>query len=68
MKLEKIISGYPCEVTGDISREIDELEYSSSECTANTLFFCLRGANADGHNYAADAYRRGCRAFVCDRA
>lgn len=68
VKLEKIISGYPCEVTGDISREIDELEYSSSECTANTLFFCLRGANADGHNYAADAYRRGCRAFVCDRA
>lgn len=30
------------------------------------LFICLRGPREDGHDYAADAYARGCRAFVCE--
>ena len=30
-------------------------------------YFCLVGALADGHDYALDAYSRGCRVFVCER-
>lgn len=66
MKLDEIIKGFPCEAFGDLDREIDEIEYNSARCTAYSLFFCLRGATADGHRYAPDAYSRGCRAFVCD--
>ena len=30
------------------------------------MFVCLRGPEQDGHDYAREAYARGCRAFVCE--
>lgn len=47
--------------------QIDAVSFSSRTAKAGTLFFCLRGASGDGHDYAADAYSRGCRAFVVER-
>ena len=32
-----------------------------------SLFFCLRGANADGHDHAREAYDAGCRDFCAER-
>lgn len=54
-------------VRGDDSCEIGAVGFSSEKATAHSLFFCLRGATGDGHDYASDAYSRGCRAFVCER-
>ncbi len=34
---------------------------------AGSLFFCLRGARADGHAFASAAYRQGTRAFVAEQ-
>lgn len=67
MKLEEIVKAYPCKCIGDLSRDVEEIEFNSTLCDVFSLFVCLRGAYSDGHKYAPDAYRRGCRAFVCDR-
>lgn len=50
---------------GDIN--IDKISYDSRAAAEGTLFVCINGSIADGHNYAADAYNRGCRAFLCER-
>lgn len=47
-------------------REIEELTYDSRTAAPGSLFFCLRGAKHDGHEFAAHAYSRGCRDFVCE--
>ncbi|MBQ8403168.1 MAG: UDP-N-acetylmuramoyl-L-alanyl-D-glutamate--2,6-diaminopimelate ligase [Clostridia bacterium] len=53
---------------GLLSCEIYDLCYNSAEARANTVFFCLVGAHADGHDFAAQAYEKGARVFVCERA
>lgn len=35
---------------------------------ADSVFVCIRGARADGHAFAPEAYRRGCRLFVAEQA
>jgi UDP-N-acetylmuramoyl-L-alanyl-D-glutamate--2,6-diaminopimelate ligase len=47
--------------------EIKGLAYSSRDVTPGTLFFCVRGFTADGHDFAADAVERGAAALVCER-
>lgn len=63
----RVPEGFFLSVRGDDKCEISAVEFSSKKTTAHSLFFCLRGASGDGHGYAADAYSRGCRAFVCER-
>ncbi len=50
-----------------LRRNIKGLVYDSREAGPGLLFFCLVGAKHDGHEFAADAYLRGCRDFVCER-
>jgi UDP-N-acetylmuramoyl-L-alanyl-D-glutamate--2,6-diaminopimelate ligase len=47
--------------------EIGALAYRSESVTEATLFFCVPGFTADGHEYAADAVERGAVALVCER-
>ncbi len=47
--------------------EVSGLAYSSKSVSPGTLFFCVRGFKADGHDYAADAVERGAVALVCER-
>lgn len=49
---------------GDMN--IDRISYDSRATAEGTLFVCINGSISDGHNYAADAYKRGCRAFLCE--
>lgn len=46
---------------------ISDIAYHSKKAGAHILFVCLCGADSDGHDYAADAYARGTRLFVCQR-
>lgn len=61
------------ELTGnkpDTSRldiKITSLCYDSRKAVSGGAFFCLIGALSDGHDYALDAYLRGCRVFVCEK-
>ena len=45
---------------------INDIVYDSRKATAGVLFVCLRGAVTDGHKYAASAYEKGCRIFLCE--
>jgi UDP-N-acetylmuramoyl-L-alanyl-D-glutamate--2,6-diaminopimelate ligase len=52
---------------GAPSVEITSLAYSSTDVTAGSLFFCVRGFRSDGHDFAPDAIGRGAVALVCER-
>jgi UDP-N-acetylmuramoyl-L-alanyl-D-glutamate--2,6-diaminopimelate ligase len=47
--------------------EISGLAYSSRSVAPGTLFFCVPGFRADGHDFAPDAVARGAVALVCQR-
>ena len=47
--------------------EIGALAYRSESVTEGTLFFCVPGFNADGHDFAPEAVRNGAAALVCQR-
>jgi UDP-N-acetylmuramoyl-L-alanyl-D-glutamate--2,6-diaminopimelate ligase len=46
---------------------ITDLAYDTRTVTPGTLFFCVPGATADGHDLAADAVARGAVALVVER-
>lgn len=46
---------------------IERLAYHSAKVKPGTLFFCLPGRKADGHDYAAEAAGRGAAALVVSR-
>ncbi len=47
--------------------EILSLAYSSGQVQPGSLFFCVPGFRADGHDFAPDAVERGAAALVCER-
>ncbi len=71
MRLNDIISNidaislYIPESAYDIS--IMSLCHNSKHATPTCVFFCKKGALADGHIYAYDAYVNGARIFVAER-
>src|SRR5918992_70349 len=48
--------------------EVSGLAYSSRSVVPGTLFFCVPGFRADGHDFAPDAVARGAVALVCQRS
>lgn len=40
----------------------------ATEADAGSIFVCICGAHADGHDFASAAYDRGCRFFAAERA
>jgi UDP-N-acetylmuramoyl-L-alanyl-D-glutamate--2,6-diaminopimelate ligase len=47
--------------------EVSGLAYTSRSVAQGTLFFCVPGFRADGHDFAPDAVARGAVALVCER-
>jgi UDP-N-acetylmuramoyl-L-alanyl-D-glutamate--2,6-diaminopimelate ligase len=68
MQLERLIAALaPTDVVGDGAIEIRELAYDAREVPRDSLFFCVPGAKADGHDFAAEALERGAAALVVER-
>ncbi len=68
MQLERLIAALaPTDVVGDGALEIRELAYDAREVERDSLFFCVPGAKADGHDFAAEALERGAAALVVER-
>lgn len=65
MKIKEILKGidYKCASVGDA--EVKDIAYDSRKAGEGIAFVCLKGAFADGHKYAASAYEKGSRVFVC---
>jgi UDP-N-acetylmuramoyl-L-alanyl-D-glutamate--2,6-diaminopimelate ligase len=68
MQLERLIAALgPAEVVGRAPVEIRELAYDTRTVSPGALFFCVPGANADGHDLAAGALAAGAAALVVER-
>jgi UDP-N-acetylmuramoyl-L-alanyl-D-glutamate--2,6-diaminopimelate ligase len=68
MRLDEAITALePREIVGGGPVELADLAYDAREVTSGALFFCVRGAKADGHDFAAEAVERGAVALVVER-
>ncbi|MDQ2623072.1 MAG: UDP-N-acetylmuramoyl-L-alanyl-D-glutamate--2,6-diaminopimelate ligase [Actinomycetota bacterium] len=69
MRLDLILRGLDShQLEGDPGTEIDSLAFDNRKVTPGALFFCVRGADSDGHDYAPAAVDAGARALVCERS
>ena len=62
-----MLAGVDAEIEGDPGVEIGGLAYDSRRAGPGVLFFCVPGARADGHDFAAAAVAAGCPALVVER-
>ena len=54
---------------GTADKDVKALKYRSDKCEPGDAFFALRGRDADGHDFIADAAARGAQViFVEDAA
>jgi UDP-N-acetylmuramoyl-L-alanyl-D-glutamate--2,6-diaminopimelate ligase len=68
MELRELLAGVAvAEIAGDRATEISGLAYDSRRVAPGSLFFCIPGERSDGHDFAADAVRRGAAALVVER-
>ncbi|MFN2470521.1 MAG: UDP-N-acetylmuramoyl-L-alanyl-D-glutamate--2,6-diaminopimelate ligase [Gaiellaceae bacterium] len=69
MNLSRLLEAIgPARVLGDPRVEVRDLAYRAKAAAEGSLFFCVRGARADGHDFAAEAVERGASALVVERA
>ena len=62
---EELLEGLTYEVLcGDVSQEITDLVYNSNAVTKDCMFVCIKGANFDAHNKAAEVAQNGAKAIV----
>jgi UDP-N-acetylmuramoyl-L-alanyl-D-glutamate--2,6-diaminopimelate ligase len=68
VELEALIRALgPVEVIGRRRVEVLDLAYDSARATDGSLFFCVPGSRADGHEFATDALANGAGAVVVQR-
>jgi UDP-N-acetylmuramoyl-L-alanyl-D-glutamate--2,6-diaminopimelate ligase len=68
MKLGRLVAALdPAEVHGNADVDIGDLAYDARAATAGSLFFCVPGARADGHDFAPEAVEHGAVALVAER-
>ncbi len=69
MDIERVIAALaPVDVLGRAPVEIADLAYDARDATAGSLFFCVPGSRADGHEFAVNAVANGAVALVVERA
>lgn len=67
MKLEKILADLDYSlVRGSLDKEIQSVENDSRNISMGTLFFCIKGANFDGHKFASQVVSDGACALVVE--
>jgi UDP-N-acetylmuramoyl-L-alanyl-D-glutamate--2,6-diaminopimelate ligase len=68
MDLERLAAALGVtEVVGRAPVEIRDLAYDARTVTPGAVFFCVPGRQADGHDFAAEAVKRGAVALVVER-
>ena len=68
MHLERVIAALaPADVLRRAPVEIGDLAYEARAVGPGSLFFCVPGSRADGHDFAADAVANGAVALVVER-
>jgi UDP-N-acetylmuramoyl-L-alanyl-D-glutamate--2,6-diaminopimelate ligase len=68
MHLERVIAALaPADVLRRAPVEIGDLAYDARMVGPGSLFFCIPGSRADGHDFAPDAVAKGAVALVLER-
>jgi UDP-N-acetylmuramoyl-L-alanyl-D-glutamate--2,6-diaminopimelate ligase len=68
VRLDQLADAVPGgRVTGDPETEIAGLAYDNRRARPGTLFFCVPGERADGHDFAGAAVDAGAAALVVER-
>ena len=69
MRLTQLIEALPgiISLSGEPDIEISRISSDSRQVTPGALFVAYRGVGVDGHQYIADAVRRGAAAVVCEQ-
>jgi UDP-N-acetylmuramoyl-L-alanyl-D-glutamate--2,6-diaminopimelate ligase len=68
MDLERLAAAVGAvDVVGRAPVELSDLAYDARAVTAGAAFFCVRGAHADGHDFAGDAVAAGAATLVVER-
>jgi UDP-N-acetylmuramoyl-L-alanyl-D-glutamate--2,6-diaminopimelate ligase len=66
--LERLIAVLgPAEVVGSADTAVGDLAYDARAARPGSLFFCVPGQRADGHDFAAEAVANGAVALVVQR-
>src|SRR3954449_8160180 len=69
MEIDQLIAALaPAEVLRPAPVEIADLAYDARAVGPGSLFFCVPGSRADGHEFAAEAVANGAVALVVERA
>ena len=58
---------YEC-VQGSVDGSVSAVVYDSRKVQKDCLFICIKGANFDGHEFAADVVARGAKVLVVSEA
>jgi UDP-N-acetylmuramoyl-L-alanyl-D-glutamate--2,6-diaminopimelate ligase len=67
-KLTSLLEGISYTATGADDILISDVCYDSRKVTPGSLFVCLLGSFHDGHDFAADAVKRGASALMVERS
>ncbi|MFL5956317.1 MAG: Mur ligase domain-containing protein, partial [Solirubrobacterales bacterium] len=68
MDLERLTTALaPRQVVGRAAAHIDDLAYNARRAVPGSLFFCVPGSRADGHDFAPQAVANGAVALVVER-
>ena len=68
LDLERLVAAMGAvDVVGRVPVDVQELAYSTEGIGQGTLYFCVPGARADGHEFAGEAVERGAVALVVER-
>ncbi|HWT90518.1 MAG TPA: UDP-N-acetylmuramoyl-L-alanyl-D-glutamate--2,6-diaminopimelate ligase [Solirubrobacterales bacterium] len=68
MRLDELVGEFPgARIVGDPGVEVGDLAYDSRKAGPGTLFFCVRGQKADGHEFAPRVVEEGAAALVVER-
>ncbi len=68
MELQRLVAALaPLEVAGGAAVEVTDLAYDARSAVPGSVFFCVPGARADGHDFAAQAIENGAVALVVER-
>ncbi|MBP2635133.1 MAG: murE [Firmicutes bacterium] len=54
-------------IYGQLDKTIEAVAHDSRKVVPGTLFFCVSGVHVDGHDYIADAAKRGAIAVVVEK-
>ena len=68
MELRHVLAGVDARIEGDEGVPVTGLAYDNRRVREGSLFFCVRGATADGHDFAEAAVAAGASALVVERS